>query len=86
MPVSVGAPEALGRSDSTVILLDGFRCFSEEFLLRLNIRIIDAWLQARRGVFAYLNRVHGRGYLDERFKPDGLKWGIQFSAVGWCPR
>ena len=79
MPVSVGAPEELGRSDSTVILLDGFRCFTEGILLRLNIRINDAGLQARRGVFAYLDRAHGRGYLDERFKPDGLKWGIQFS-------
>jgi len=79
MPVSVGTPVELGRSDSTVILVDGFRCFSEGFLLRLNIRINEVGLQARQRVFAYLNRAHGRGHMDQQFQPDGLRWGVRYS-------
>jgi len=79
-PGVVHETRELGRSDSTVILLDGFRCFDEGFLLRIIVRINDRGRQARHRTFAYLERAHGRGYLDERFAPNGLRWGIQYST------
>jgi len=79
-PGVVHETRELGRSDTTVILLDGIRCFEEGFLLRLVTRINERGRQARQRTFAYLERAHGRGSLDERFKPDGLRWGIEFST------
>jgi hypothetical protein len=78
-PGIVHETRELGRSDLTVILLDGFQCFEHGFLLRLMVRINDLGRQARLRTYAYLERAHGRDYLDERFAPDGLRWGIQYS-------
>ena len=48
-------------------------------LLRLTVRIADSGTRARQRVFEYLERAHGRGQLDARFAPEGLRWGVGFA-------
>lgn len=69
----------LGRSDTTVILLDSVRVFPRGMLLRIVIRISDTGRRARNRVWDYLDRAHGRGQLDDRFAPAGFRWGIAYS-------
>lgn len=69
----------IGRSDTTVILIDTLRVYDEGFVLRLTVRFADRGLRARQEVFEYLERAHGRGRQDERFAADGLRWGISFA-------
>ncbi|TDX76573.1 hypothetical protein EDF35_3262 [Rathayibacter sp. PhB151] len=79
IPGTVLLEHELGRSATTVISLDLARCYDEGVLLRLSVRIADPGRRARRRVFEYLERAHGRGQLDERFAPDGLRWGVSFA-------
>ncbi|MBF4462801.1 MULTISPECIES: hypothetical protein [unclassified Rathayibacter] len=78
-PGTVLLDHELGRSDTTVVALDVARCYEEGLLLRLTVRVSDTGRRARQRVFEYLERAHGRGQLDERFAPDGLRWGVAFA-------
>jgi len=69
----------LGRSADTVVSLELARCHSEGMLLRLTVRVSDTGRRARQRLFEYLERAHGRGKLDERFSPQGLRWGVRFA-------
>ncbi|MHA7208121.1 hypothetical protein [Arthrobacter sp. MDT1-65] len=69
----------IGRSPTTVVSLGAVRCYREGMAVELVVRVREPGRQARRRIFSYLERAHGRGQLDERFKPDGLRWGVGFS-------
>lgn len=78
-PGTVLLDHELGRSDTTVVALDLARCYDEGLLLRLTVRVAETGRRARQRVFEHLERVHGRGQLDERFAPEGLRWGVSFA-------
>lgn len=78
-PGTVLLDHELGRSGTTVVSLDLARCFGEGVLLSVTVRVADTGRRARQRVFEYLERAHGRGWLDERFAPDGLRWGVSFA-------
>lgn len=79
LPASVCVGQEIGRSSNTVILLDHARVYPEGVALRFMIRVVEQGRMARLHLFSELDRAHGRGQLDERFDPTGLRWGVRFS-------
>jgi hypothetical protein len=69
----------IGRSRSTVIFLDSARAYPSGLTIRLSVRMIERGRIDRHRLFNILDRAHGRGQLDERFDPTGLRWGLRFS-------
>ncbi|MDQ0734518.1 hypothetical protein [Arthrobacter agilis] len=69
----------IGRSTTTVVSLGAARCYQEGLAVELLVRVRETGRQARHRIFSYLERAHGRGHLDERLKPGGLRWGVAFS-------
>lgn len=67
----------LGRSSSTVVTLEGARCYPTGVVLGLVVYVGETGREARRRVFAYLDRAHGRGQLSLAWKPGGLRWGLE---------
>jgi hypothetical protein len=69
----------LGRSASTVVTIEAARCFPDGVVLELVVYLGETGREARRRVFAYLERAHGRGQLDLAWKPGGLRWGVEMA-------
>lgn len=74
-PLSV----VVGRSDTTVVQLEGARAYPQGVVLTLVVRVRESGREARRRLFAHLERVHGRGQLDLGLPPGGLRWGVELA-------
>ena len=62
-----------------MVLLEGASAYADGVVLRLVIHAREAGREARRRLFAHLELAHGRGMLDARLRPGGLRWGVEFS-------
>ncbi len=71
--------EIMGRSETTVVLLEGARAHPEGVVLRLVVVVRETGREARRRLSSHLERVHGRGQLDLWLPPGGLRWGVQLA-------
>ena len=69
----------VGRSPTTVVLLEGARAHPQGVVLRLVVRVRESGREARRRVFAHLELAHGCGQLDLRLPPGGLRWGVELA-------
>jgi hypothetical protein len=69
----------IGRSESTVVLLEGARAYPSGVVVRFVVAVRETGREARRRVFAELDVTHGRGQLDLCLPPGGLRWGVQFA-------
>ncbi len=69
----------IGRSASTALTLEGARAYQEGVIMRLVIRVRETGPEARTRLFAHLNEAHGRGQVDARLDPQGLRWGVELS-------
>ena len=69
----------VGRSQDTAVLLEGARAYPQGVVLRLVVRVCESGREARRRLFAHLERVHGRGQLDLWLPPGGLRWGVELA-------
>ena len=78
-PALVVVDRELGRSADTVVSLELARVYRDGLVLRLSVRAAETGRLARQRIFGYLDRAHGRGQLDERFDPTGLRWGVRFA-------
>jgi hypothetical protein len=78
-PVPLGLFAELGRSDSTVVLIEGARVHADGVVLRLTVRVRETPRELRRRLFAELEFTSGRGMLGMNLRPGGLRWGFEFS-------
>ncbi|WP_120264041.1 hypothetical protein [Microbacterium sp. AG238] len=78
-PAIVALDREVGRSSDTVVSLVLARVYREGVALRLAVRVAETGRLARQRIWGYLDRAHGRGQLDERFDPTGLRWGVRFA-------
>ncbi|MDR6167742.1 hypothetical protein C1N74_15050 [Microbacterium sp. SGAir0570] len=78
-PVIVALDREVGRSPDTVVSLELVRVYREGVVLRLGVRVAETGRLARQRIWGYLDRAHGRGQLDDRFDPTGLRWGVRFA-------
>lgn len=69
----------IGRSDSTVVMFEGARVYSQGAVLVLAVRTSETGLAARRHLHTQLDLHHGRGQLNLFLPIGGLRWGLQFS-------
>ncbi|WP_448638193.1 hypothetical protein [Geodermatophilus sp. URMC 63] len=69
----------IGRSDSTVVLLEGARARPDGVVVRLVVAVRETGREARRRVFTELDVTHGRGRLDLCLPPGGLRRGVQYA-------
>lgn len=67
----------LGRSSSTVVLVEGVRCYPAGLVLRFVVQLRERGREARRRVFHELDVTHGRGQLNLCLPPGGLRWGVE---------
>lgn len=75
VPLSVD----LGRSASTVVLIEGARAYPDGVVLRLTVRVREQTVELRRRIFQQLSVSHGRGLLHLALPPGGLRWGVEFA-------
>jgi len=79
-PGAVALSVELGRSESTVVLVEGARAYEEGVVLRIVVVVREATpLAARRRLFEQLDITHGRGSLHLSLPAGGLRWGFEFS-------
>jgi len=78
-PAIVALDREVGRSSDTVVSLVLARVYREGVALRVAVRVAETGRLARQRIWGYLDRAHGRGQLDERFDPTGLRWGVRFA-------
>lgn len=78
-PEPVALSVELGRSASTVVLIDGARVYPDGVVLRLTVRVREQPAELRRRVFQQLSVSHGRGMLHLALPPGGLRWGVEFA-------
>lgn len=78
-PGVVALSVVMGRSDSTAVQVKGAWAYPQGVVLRLVVRVRDTGRDARRRLFSYLERAHGRGALDLAWRPGGLRWGVELS-------
>lgn len=78
-PAIVALDQEVGRSPDTVVVLELARVYTAGLALRLSVRVAETGRLARQRLWGYLDRAHGRGQLDERFDPTGLRWGVRFA-------
>jgi hypothetical protein len=69
----------LGRSDTTLVLIEGARAYREGVVLRLVVRVRETAREARRRLFAQLEFTSGRELLNMGLVPGGLRWGFEFA-------
>ncbi|MGR6743074.1 hypothetical protein ACU6RU_13670 [Microbacterium sp. F1-18] len=74
-PAIVALDREVGRSSDTVVSLVLARVYREG----MAVRVAETGRLARQRIWGYLDRAHGRGQLDERFDPTGLRWGVRFA-------
>jgi hypothetical protein len=74
-PLSV----VLGRSRTTVVLVEGVRAYPAGVVLRLVVHLRERGREARRRVLAELDVTHGRGQLDLFLPSGGLRWGVELA-------
>lgn len=78
-PGVVALAVELGRSESTVVLIEGARAYREGVVLRLVVRVRELQREARRRLFERLAVNHGRGSLNLSLPTGGLRWGVEFA-------
>ncbi len=78
-PGLVALSVMLGRSESTVVQVEGARVYAEGVVLRLVVRVRETGREARRRLFSSLELAHGRGRTDARLRPGGLRWGVELA-------
>jgi hypothetical protein len=78
-PGVVALSVELGRSESTVVLVEGARAYREGVVLTLVVRVRELQREARRRLFEQLGVNHGRGSLKLSLPPGGLRWGVEFA-------
>jgi hypothetical protein len=78
-PVPAALAVELGRSDTTLVLIEGARAYREGVVLRLVVRVRETAREARRRLFAQLEFTSGREVLNMGLVPGGLRWGFEFA-------
>lgn len=69
----------VGRSESTVVSLQGVEAYASGVVLDLAVHVRERGREARRRVFAALDLHHGRGQLDLFLGAGGLRWGVELA-------
>ncbi len=69
----------LGRSDSTVIAVQGAEVYGTGVVFDLVVHPRERGQEALRRFYAALSLHHGRGQLDMALPPGGLRWGVEFA-------
>ena len=64
---------------STVVLVEGLRCYPAGLVLRLLVQLRERGREARRRVLVQLDVTHGRGQLALSLPPGGLRWGVELA-------
>ncbi|MEH3076451.1 MAG: hypothetical protein PGN11_07175 [Quadrisphaera sp.] len=69
----------IGRSDSTVVSIQGVEVYPAGVVLDLAVHLRETGYEAQRRLFAALGLHHGRGQLDLCLGAGGLRWGVELA-------
>jgi hypothetical protein len=78
-PTVVAVSAELGRSESTVVLLEGARVFPTGVALRFTVVLAPTTRRERNRVIGQLDITHGRGGLALALPVGGLRWGFELA-------